>query len=311
MAITAVVAHGASVATAAGGVSIAVADAPPTSSDPRTAFYIVESARPGATVDRLLHVRNDDAQPVRTALYVGGATVRGGTLQFDDRSAPAAPIARWSTVTPSAVTLAPGTTSDVRLRIAVPADARSGEQLGVIWAETSATGAGGASVNRVGVRIYFAVGPHPPTSDLELVAVTPVRDPDGTARVEVRVRDSGRREIEPSGELLLTDRPGAATPFAPGVALRPGDEGVLRAAIATPVGPDPMRVELRVRGNGVERTASLGLSFPSRPGTRGDPVPLDRGARGSSRTGPAVLAIVLAAVGALAASRTRRRRSAP
>ncbi|MEA3055101.1 MAG: hypothetical protein QOD30_533, partial [Actinomycetota bacterium] len=238
-------------ATAAGGVSIAVADAPTAPADPRAAFYIVDAVRPGGTVERRLRVRNDDVAAAHVALYLGGATVRDGALQFDDHAAPAAPIARWATVAPTDVTLDPGASTEVAVKIHVPEEATEGEQLGVVWAETRLAGANGESVNRVGVRIYLVVAERPPASDLELVSITPRRDAAGGAQVDLAVRNTGGREVEPAGEVVLADRSGATTPLAPGLALLPDGRGVLHAAFAAPVAADPTRVEVRVRANGV------------------------------------------------------------
>ena len=299
----------ATVAAAGGGLSIAVADAPAASPDPRTAFYIVESARPGTTVERSLRISNDDVAPVHASLYVGGAAVRSGALAFDDRAAPPAAIARWSSVTPDQLTLAPGSASEAHLRIAVPRHARAGEELGVVWAETRTSGAAGSTVNRVGVRIYLAVDAHPPRSDLQIDTAVAARDASGTPHVDITVRNTGDREIEPSGEVVLAGRTGASTPFAPGLALLPGQHGTLRATIASAVDAEPTSVEVHVRANGVARRASVALAFPSAPGTRGDPVALDHDARGSSRTGPAALAVLLAVVAAMALARERTRRA--
>jgi len=244
---------------------------------------------------------------VVVSLYAGGARVRAGALQFDDRAAPRAPIGRWSTVTPSTTTLEPGASSDVHIRIEIPRDAVAGEQLGVVWAETRLTGPTGASVNRVGVRIYLAVADRPPASDLELVSATPLRDASGAPQVEVTVRNTGGREIEPAGDVAPVDHPTTTAPFAPGLALMAGGRGTMRATLATPIATGPTRVDVHVRANGIERDASATMTFPTRPGTRGDPVALDRGARGTSRTGPVAVALVLAALAALGASRARRR----
>lgn len=254
-------------------------------------------------------MRNDNVAAARVALYVGGAAVRAGTLQFDDHAAPEAPIARWSTVVPPDVTLDPGASVTVEVTIAIPDEANDGEQLGVVWAETRVADANGASVNRVGVRVYLAIADRPPTSDLELLSVTPLRDAAGAAQMEVAVRNTGGREIEPAGEVALADRSGARSPFAPGLALLPDGRGTMRATIAGSVGADPTRVEVRVRANGVERDATATLTFPTAPGTQGDPVALDRR---SSRTGPVVAAVGLIVVALLALTRARtRRRSGP
>lgn len=291
-------------AHAAGSVSLSLADAPASPRDPRAAFYIVDAVKAGAQVDRVVRVQNDGDAPAEISLYVGGAVVRAGALQFNDRGEDRAPIAQWSRVEPPKVALAPGASADAQVRIDVPERADEGEELGVVWAETRGTGLASQSVNRVGVRIYLAVADRPPRSDLALESLTASRDSAGRAQIEVTVRNAGRREIEPSGTIAV--RGGSVSPMPPRLALVPGARGTMVAALPGSVAGGPVALTVEVQANGVSRRADATVQFPDGAGTRADPIKLGSSS-GSSRTGPTVLALLVDGVAIVGVARARRR----
>jgi len=293
-----------SVTAAAGSVSLSLADAPASPQDPRAAFYVVDAVTAGTQLDRVVRVKNDSDGPVDVALYVGGAAVRAGALQFNERGNDDAPIARWSSVEPRTVALAAGTSADAHVRIDVPAGAPDGEALGVVWAETRGSGAASQSVNRVGVRVYLAVADRPPTTDLAIESLTAARDAAGGAQLEIAVRNTGHREIEPSGTVAMPG--GSVAPIAPGLALLPRARGSLVIHLAAHITNDPTTLAVVLQANGVSRRVDATVRFPDRPGTRADPVLLGSSS-GSSRTGPAVLALVLDGVAIMGVARARRR----
>ena len=96
--------------------------------------------------------------------------------------------------------------------IAVPSDAASGEQYGVVWAEArSAPGAGGGviQVSRVGIRLYVSVGPGgPPRANFAIDSLTAERAPDGRPTVVAAVHNTGRRALDLNGTLQLLSGPG-------------------------------------------------------------------------------------------------------
>lgn len=251
-----------------------------------------------------MRVQNDSDAPVDVTLYVGGAAVRARALQFNERGKDDAPIARWSSVEPPTVALAAGASADANVRIDVPADARDGEALGVVWAETRGRGTASRSVNRVGVRVYLAIADRPPPTDLAIESLTAARDAAGGAQLEIEVRNTGHREIEPSGTVAV--RGGTVAPIAPGLALLPRAHGSLAVPVAGHITNDPTTVAVVLQANGVSRRVDATLRFPDRPGTRADPLLLGSSS-GSSRTGPAVLALLLDGVGIVGVARARRR----
>ena len=284
-------------------MSLSLADAPASPLDPRGAFYIVDAVKAGAQLDRLVRVKNDSDTPVNVSLYVGGAVVRASALQFNQRGNDPSPIAKWSRVEPATVALAVGATADAHVRIDVPADADKGEQLGVVWAETRGTGAASQTVNRVGVRVYLAVADRPPPSDLALESLTASRDPSGGPQVEIAVRNTGRREIEPSGTVAIG---GTVSPIAPGLALLPGERGTVVAHVAANVTNQPTLLAVMLQANGTTRHADATVRFPDQAGTRADPIGLGSSG-GASRTGPALLALLVDGVAIMGVARARRR----
>lgn len=291
-------------------MSIGLADAPASPSDPRAAFYVIDHVAPGTTFDRAVRVSNGGDAPITVELYVGGSTVRDGRLQFDDRAGDDAELSRWSAVSPSRLTVAPRASADAKVTFAVPDSASDGERLGVIWAQPPASGSGTSTVNRVGVRVYLSVGDGAaPRTDFRIDALQASRDASGAPVVTATITNTGGRAIEPTGSATVTGGPTA--PAAPGLALLPGQHGQIPARFAGDLGDPPTAVEVVLDANGVERRADAHLTFPSGAGVTTPPVEVAHRAGGStSATGPAIVAALLAATALAGAVRTRQRRAA-
>jgi hypothetical protein len=258
-------------------------------------------------VTRSLTVTNDSGAPAHVELYASGAAVGdGGFTLVDDTDAP---IARWATVEPASLDLAPAASAMARLRIAIPDDARDGERYGVVWAQV---GAGDddaqAVVNRVGVRIFVLVGGG--TSDLQIESMTPRRDAGGNAIVELALANTGDRAVDVTGALQLDDdvhdsEPTAAVAFVPTVA--PGATTSAVVAFDEDVANGPWEAMATLEANGRTLRAHAQLTFPAADGGRGDAVPASM----IGGDGVPVIALVIAA-GAIAGAtalawRARRR----
>ena len=133
------------------------------------------------------------------------------------------------------VTLGPGASVMDMVTIGVPAGATRGEHYGVIWvqqaADARATGGFQVKVvNRVGIRIYLAVGQGgaPPTN-FAITSITGHRSAKGQPSLIADVDNTGGRAVDLNGTASLTAGPGgtSAGPF-PGkqiITLAPGQSG--------------------------------------------------------------------------------------
>jgi MYXO-CTERM domain-containing protein len=95
------------------------------------------------------------------------------------------------------------------------------------------------------------------------------------------------------------------------MALLPGLRGKVPARFRGGVGDATAVVALVTDPNGDERRAQARITFPSGAGTSAPPVELEHhSGGGSSPTGPAIVAGMLAATALVGAVRTRQRRAA-
>jgi hypothetical protein len=317
--VAGVVASGAGAAAAAGtapegSVGIRLLEAPTgRAGDPRARLYVVDHVGPGATVTRRVELSNGTARPVRLSLYAAGAEVQQGRFRFLDGRA-ANELTGWTTLRPGRIPVPARGTAAATVTIDVPADASAGERYAVVWAElpTSVAAGGGVStVNRVGVRVYLSVGPGgEPPSRFVIESVTADRATDGRPVVVVRVRNSGGRALDLSGELRLSGGPGGlrAGPFPVqlGTTLGPGESGLVRVPLDPAVPDGPWRVSITLRSGVAQDSASATATFPARPGSAGEEAPATTAAAGRT---PLAVGGALLVLGALAVLRRRDRRS--
>jgi hypothetical protein len=304
-----------------GSVGIRLLDAPVgRAADPRARLYVVDHVRPGATVRRRVELANGTGRPVRLGLYAAGAEVQRGRFRFLDGRA-ANELAGWTRVRPGQVTVPARGTATATVTIAVPADASAGERYAVVWAElprSVPTGGGVSAVNRVGVRVYLSVGSGgEPPSRFVIESVTAERAGDGRPVVVVRVRNSGGRALDLSGELRLSGGPGGlrAGPFPVqlGTTLGVGDSGFVRVPLDPAVPDGPWRVRITLRSGAAEERAGSTATFPARTGSAGAEVPATPATAAvgpaSLATGGGVLVLGLGAWGLLRRRRGRRLRA--
>lgn len=246
--------------------------------DPRAQRYLVDRVAPGAIVRRRIEVRNDGTERLTARLYAGGAVISGTTFSPAPDEAET-DIARWTKLDRSRVELPPGAAVPVVVTIDVPTDATGGERYGAVWAELPPRDAvGGAGVvNRVGIRIYLAVGgDEAARTDFVVDTLTARRDADRRPVVLARVRNTGERAIDLTGTLRLSDGPGGTTagpfPAEVGTTLAPGRQAPVRVPLdpALPAGPWSARITLR--SGELERTVEARLTFPDAAGTSAAPV---------------------------------------
>ena len=305
-----------------GSIGIRLAEAPSDrAGDPRAKIYIVDHLAPGATIKRQVEVSNDTKITRRIQLYAAGADVANGQFTFRP-GREANELAQWTKVTPSQLDLAAGTKGTAEVTIKVPAKASAGERYAVVWAETSTPPAPGevSVVNRVGVRAYLSVGPGgEPASSFVISDLTARRRSDGKPVIEAKVKNTGGRAVQLSGELHLTDGPGglSAGPFPVDSAttVAPGQTAVVEMVLDASMPLGPWTAKLVLKSGTVEAPASAQISFPAHAGDAGSSVRTDGGdAAGSGKSSsgtPLVLAgsaAVLIAVVVLLIVVLKRRR---
>ena len=190
------------------------------------------------------------------------------------------------------------------MTIAIPKTASFGERYGVVWAELSArtAAAGGVRlVNRVGIRMYIAVGPRGASANFVIGTLSAERSATGVPLVVAKIHNSSRRTLDIGGTLTLSDGPGGrdAGPFPVtlGTGLGPGESGTATVRLDTDLPSGPWQAALHLRSGFSEREAVARLTFPG----------LVAAPTGSRHLLPliAVLFVLLAAVATLVYHRRR------
>ncbi|MBW3649212.1 MAG: hypothetical protein KY458_01455 [Actinobacteria bacterium] len=266
------------------GLGIRLLEAPASrSDDPRARSYIVDFVHPGTTFTRTFEVSNGTGRPIKADLYAGAARVQDGAFIPEERGRENA-LSSWMTVTPPTANLAAGARTKAQVKVAVPSGTRAGEYYGVVWAELPGVppqGGGAAVSNRVGIRVYLAVGggDEPPTS-FKLESFTPSLDRDGRPGIDIRTCNDGRRAVDLSGELALGEGPGgvSAGPFKSETipTLAPGQCGQVPIRLDPKLPRGPWVATVTLRSGQEAQRASATVTFPDRPGDTAAPVEANR-----------------------------------
>ena len=215
-----------------GSFGVRLFDAPVAEAhNPRALRYIIDYLPTGTVIHRRILIANGEARTARFTVYADAAHVTAGQF-VGDTGATRSELTGWVSVQHPVVTLAAGASETDMVTIKVPAGATRGEHYGVVWVQQAAkapTGGGSSviEVDRVGVRIYLAVGRGgaPPSSfDINSVTghLTAARQPVIVAHVS----NTGGRAIDLNGTVRLADGPGntSSGPFSArrAVTLAPG-----------------------------------------------------------------------------------------
>lgn len=265
-------------AAQAAGLGIRLLDAPTDRrTDPRAQIYIVDHLAPGATIRRRVQVSDNTSGPLTASLYVGGATIAGGTFSPAAKGTPSE-LAEWSTVAPASVSLAARKTANALVTITVPRTAAAGERYGVIWAELPPSkGSGVQEVNRVGVRIYLSIGPGgEPASDFTVDSLQAIRRADGLPEVIAQVHNTGGRALDMSGSLSLSHGPAglSAGPFPAtlGTTLVAGQTEPVTVPLSKAINGGPWTARLELRSGLLRRAVEGLVTFPDHAGGASPPV---------------------------------------
>lgn len=257
-----------------GSIGIKVIDPPP-SNDPRANYYIVDTVEPGGTVRAKLFVVNESNKSWDVEMYPGPANATDKGWEMGEKGS-TNDLTTWTSVTPKTMFLKPGESRVVDVTIKVPADASTGERYGVVWAST--TNKGNVSVvSRVGVRqyIYVGKGGAPPAS-YTIDAVSGQRNAEGKPTVVATLTNTGKRVLQMSGKVFLTDGPGGTSsgPYDITGNLAIGQTGDFTALLPEdiPLGPWKATVKFDYLGNQQEKTGTItipagGSVAPAEPGS--------------------------------------------
>ncbi|MGE7438813.1 peptidase [Kitasatospora sp. NPDC001175] len=287
-----------------GSIGLKLLDAPrDREPDPRAHMYIVDHLAPGDVIHRRLQVTNTSDVDQRVDLYAGSAVVNGGTFTMDadrtpnelttwvsvddcisdsdvssratDCGTPRTEGATRSSTPPSAAVrdVPAHGTAVVRVSVRVPPKASAGERYAVLWAQIAGAAGPAANirlVNRVGVRIYLDVGPGgDPPSDFQIEELTPARASDGTPRVVAKVHNTGKRALDLTGTMSMTDGPGSlsAGPFTAnlGTTLGVGEAEPVTVPLDGRLPNGPWKVRLTLASGLIQHTVTATMTFPGGP----------------------------------------------
>jgi hypothetical protein len=205
-----------------GAFGVRLVDAPVSEADnPRALRYIIDYLPTGTVIHRRILIANGEARTARFTVYADAAHITAGQFA-GDTGATRSELTGWVSVQHPVVTLAAGASVTDLVTIKVPLGATSGEHYGVVWVQQAAkarTGGGSSviEVDRVGVRIYLAVGRGgAPPSSFDITSLTGHLTHAGRPTIVAHVNNTGGRAIDLNGTVHLTDGPGGTSsgPFA-------------------------------------------------------------------------------------------------
>ena len=226
---------------------------------------------PGTTIRRRVEISNTTHSTADVAVYPAAASLRRGRFAFaPGRSRNE--LSGWASLSRRELHLQPGAKTVETLTINVPRNASAGERYAVVWAEVSAPApaAGGVTlVNRVGVRMYLSVGPGGALpSNFVIGSLIAKRSVNGQRLIVSKVRNSGQRTLDISGNLTLSKGPGGlrAGPFPVklGTALAPRRSEWATVGLDRRLPRGPWRASMRLTSGLVKRVAVATITFPLR-----------------------------------------------
>lgn len=241
-----------------GSVGVRLLDAPvDRADDPRAKLYIVDFLAPGATISRRIEVSNGTDAEQLIKLYPGVAKLdQGNFIALPKKKT--SDLVTWTTVDPTEVTIPAGESAIATVTIAVPPTASAGERYGAVWAELPPNTSNGVTeVNRVGIRMYIAVGEGgEPATDFTIGKLKAGHDNAGNQAVGAPIVNTGGRAIDVTGQLQLTKGVTTVGPLpASTVTLAPGQSGLLTVAIRPATTRGPWNAQLDAASGQIEHTA--------------------------------------------------------
>jgi hypothetical protein len=239
-------------------------------SNPRGLRYIIDYLPTGTVIHRRILVMNYEARRAHFPVYPDAARISHEEFT-GDAGATRSELTGWISVQHQAVNLAPGASVMDRVTIKVPPGATRGEHYGVIWVQQSAhvrgaNGIGVNEVNRVGIRIYMAVGRGgaPPTK-FAITSITGHRSAKGQPSILVHVADTGGRAVDLNGSARLTDGPGGTSggpfPARQIITLAPGQSGTMSFTPPKSLPDGPWQAKVTLVSGITRSTATATIRF--------------------------------------------------
>ena len=247
-------------------------------SNPRAHVYIIDQLDPGQQIIRHVRVTNRSPKTVTLSVYAGAASISGGAFQFG-RARAGNELTSWIRLDPSQVRLVPAAHADITASITVPRQGGGGEHYGVIWAEQSSVpGPGNVSeINRVGIRIYLDVSGTAAVTDFRIGPITAGRTAAGIPTLTARVDNVGKRAVDISGDVGLSNGPGdtAVPPVQTDrvVTIAPGGSERVTASFSRELANGPWRAAFNLTSGLTNRSAVAQVRFPATAATSAPAVP--------------------------------------
>jgi LPXTG-motif cell wall-anchored protein len=300
------------------GLGIRLADAAvERKDDPRAHIYIDDHLKPGASITRHVVVADLTDKPMPAVhMYAAASTIVDDGWQVAEGATPNE-LTDWMKITPSTLSLQPGESKVVTVKIDVPNDASKGERYATVIAElpppASSEGSQVRVASRVGVRVYLNIGSGgEPASDFTISTLTAGRADDGTPTVTASVTNTGGRALDLGGRLQLSDGPGGlrAGPFevqAPRT-LGIGQTGDVVVALDKQTPAGPWLAKMTLRSGYVEHAVRGTILFPDAAGDAGDPVKAVPVTNGNNWLLPVLGLLLLGILGLILFLLWRRRR---
>jgi hypothetical protein len=238
--------------------------------DPRALEYIIGNLTPGTVIRRRILIANDEPHRSHFTVYPDAAHISNGTFNGDTGQT-TNELTTWISIQHRRVTMRPHSSVKDLVTIRVPRVATRGEHYGVVWVQQvghAATGHGVtvAEVNRVGIRIYLAIGQGGtlPTR-FKITKIAGHRSAAGQQVLTARIRNTGGLAVDLSGTARLSAGPGgiSAGPFGVRkvVTLAPGQSGTLTFPVPSRLPSGPWRARVTAVSGLNKATASATIDF--------------------------------------------------
>ena len=251
-----------------GGIALRLIGTPNEPNNPLARVYIIDRLAPGTVLQDHIEVDNTTHSVQAISVYPAAAAVHHGTFGFTAGRTQNA-LSSWTTVSQGLLHLAPGSSVDEMVTIAVPSDSPPGPQYAVIWGQVSRPESGVTLVNRVGIRMYLTVGRGggaPPNFKIARPAAE--RSASGHPLVVTKVTNNANGTLDINGTLMLTDGPGGLRigpyRFSLGPVLTPGASEQAISTLHKGLPAGPWRAQLNFSSGAIKRGVSVALTFPTR-----------------------------------------------
>ena len=238
--------------------------------NPRGLRYIIDFLPAGAVIHRRIAILNQESAKSHFTVYPDAAQITHGRF-IGDAGHTRSELTSWISIAHPSVTLRPHSSVMDMVTIRVPRKPTRAEHYGMIWVQQvanarDARGFAIKEVNRVGIRIYLAVGRGgvPPTN-FTINSIAGHRSPGGRAILTARARNTGGRAVDLYGTARLTGGPGGTSagpfPIHQVITLAPGQSGTVTFIPGRRLPSGPWRATIKLASGFTHRSASATILF--------------------------------------------------